>query len=47
MIPQNAKWADLIEKCYGNKAKKVTRYAIKKETDIFDVEKLKRVPLHT
>ena len=40
MVPQNAKWAHLIEKCYGDKAKKVTRYAIKKETDIFDVEKL-------
>lgn len=43
MVPQNAKWAHLIEKCYGDKAKKVTRYAIKKETDIFDVEKLKQV----
>lgn len=41
MIPQNAVWAGLIEKCYGDKAKKVTRYAIKKESDIFDVEKLK------
>lgn len=43
MVPQNAKWAHLIEKCYGDKAKKVTRYAIKKETDIFNVEKLKQV----
>lgn len=43
MVPQNAKWAHLIEKCYGDKAKKVTRYAIKKGTDIFDVEKLKQV----
>lgn len=40
MVPQNNEWAELIEKCYGEKAKKVTRYAIKKETDIFDVEKL-------
>lgn len=45
MVPQNVKWADLIEKCYGDKAKKVKRYAIKKETDIFDVEKLKQVVL--
>ncbi|MGN1166060.1 MAG: GNAT family N-acetyltransferase [Lachnospiraceae bacterium] len=30
MVPQNTKWADLIEKCYGDKAKKVTSYAIKK-----------------
>lgn len=34
--------AELIEKCYGDKAKKVTRYAIKKEMDIFDVEKLQQ-----
>ena len=42
MVPQNAGWAELIEKCYGDKAKKVTRYAIKKEMDIFDVEKLQQ-----
>lgn len=30
-VSQNAKWADLIEKCYGDKAKKVTRYVIKKK----------------
>lgn len=40
MVPQNADWAELIEKFYGDKAKKVTRYAIKKEMDVFDVEKL-------
>lgn len=34
MVPQNEEWAELIEKCYGDKAKKVTRYAIKKEKDI-------------
>lgn len=42
MVPQNASRAELIEKCYGDKAKKVTRYAIKKEMDIFDVEKLQQ-----
>lgn len=42
MVPQNAMWADLIERRYGDKAKKVTRYASKKEPDIFDVEKLKQ-----
>ena len=42
MVPQNAGWAELIEKCYGDKAKKVTRYAIKKEMNIFDVEKLQQ-----
>ena len=42
MVPQNAGWAELIEKCYGDKAKKVTRYAIKKEMNIFDVKKLQQ-----
>lgn len=42
MVPQNDEWADLIEKCYKDKAKKVTRYAIKKEKDIFDISKLKQ-----
>lgn len=45
MVPQNDEWAKLIEKCYGDKAKKVTRYAIKKEKDIFDVDKLERAIL--
>lgn len=40
MVPQSAGWATLIERHYGEKAKKVTRYAIKKEPDIFDREKL-------
>lgn len=31
MVPQNNEWAELIEKCYGDKAKKVTRYAIKRK----------------
>jgi GNAT superfamily N-acetyltransferase len=42
MVPQNANWAEVIEKCYGNKAKKVTRYAIRKEMEIFDVGKLQQ-----
>lgn len=45
MVPQNEEWAELIEKCYGDKAKKVTRYAIKKEKDIFDISKLEQVIL--
>lgn len=40
MVPQNNGWADLIEKCYREKARKVMRYAIKKETDCFDTKKL-------
>lgn len=42
MVPQNDKWAELIEKCYTDKAKKVTRYAFKKLSDTFAVEKLKQ-----
>ena len=42
MVPQNDEWAELIEKCYGDKAKKVTRYAIKKEKDSFDTCKLEQ-----
>ena len=33
MVPQNEEWAALIEKCYGEKVTKVSRYAIKKEKD--------------
>lgn len=40
MVPQNEEWGKLIETCYGERAKKVTRYAIKKEPDVFDQEKL-------
>lgn len=42
MVPQSDGWAGLIEKCYGEKAKKVTRYALKKEPYVFDREKLNR-----
>ena len=38
MVPQNKDWAQLIEECYPS-AKRVTRYAIKKDT-IFDKIKL-------
>lgn len=42
MIPQNDLWAKLIEICYHDKAKKVSRYAFKKEKDIFNIDKLKQ-----
>lgn len=45
MVPQDDGWAGLIEACYGDRAKKVTRYAIKKEPDVFDVGKLERACL--
>lgn len=42
VVPQNDEWAQLIEKCYGEKAGKVTRYAMKKEKDIFEVSRLEQ-----
>ncbi len=46
MVPQNAEWGNLIEKYYKVKAKKVTRYAIKKEPNVFDIEKLEQAVLN-
>ena len=40
MIPQNKFWGELIEQEYENKFEKYNRYAIKKEKDIFDIERL-------
>lgn len=42
MVPKNKEWEELIEACYGERAVKVTRYATKKEPDIFDREKLRK-----
>ncbi|HBA50632.1 MAG TPA: GNAT family N-acetyltransferase [Lachnospiraceae bacterium] len=36
MVPQDEAWGALIEECYREKAKKVLRYAIKKEPEAFD-----------
>ena len=41
MVPQNKAWEDCIEECFPE-AKKVTRYAIKKDTQ-FDSDNLKSV----
>lgn len=40
MTAFSAEWFALIEAAYGEKAKKVSRFSIKKETDVFDKEKL-------
>lgn len=42
-VPQNKQWSELIEKEYGNKAVKKIRYEMKKEKDIFDETKLKKI----
>lgn len=43
MIPQSEEWGALIENCYGENAKKVSRYAFKKELDVFDQDKLRKI----
>jgi len=43
MVPQSEAWAGEIEAVYGAQAKKVTRYAIKKEPDVFDRGRLKEI----
>lgn len=36
MVPGDEGWAELIEACHGENAKKVTRYAFRKEPEVFD-----------
>lgn len=43
MVPQTEAWSELIASCYQDKCKKVTRYAIKKEPDVFDKAALQKV----
>lgn len=42
-VPQNQQWAEEIEQHFGSKAKKVIRYAMKKEGNIFDKRKLEEI----
>lgn len=42
-IPQNDAWAALLESIYANHCKRVTRYAIRKEADVFDRERLRQL----
>lgn len=43
LVPENEAWGKLIEQYYGEKATKVSRYAIKKERGIFDRTKLQQL----
>ena len=43
MVGQNTDWDTLIERVYGEGAKKIIRYAIKKEPTVFDKEKLQEM----
>lgn len=41
MVPEDEEWGTLIEEEYQGHCHKFNRYAIKKEKDVFDLEKLK------
>lgn len=41
IVPQNERWAKLIEETYLDRSIKITRYAIKKELEVFNIPKLK------
>lgn len=43
MVPQDESWSALIEAVWGEKAKRVERYAIRKEANVFDREKLGQI----
>lgn len=43
LVPGNTEWENLIEECCGKRVKKVVRYAIKKEPDVFDRKKLQEM----
>lgn len=42
IVPQSESWSSLIEACYKEKAKKTERYAIKKEPEVFDENRLQQ-----
>lgn len=43
MVPPSADWEDMIEDVYRGCSKKVIRYAIRKEPDVFDKKKLEEI----
>lgn len=43
LVPSSKEWEELIEATYQDRAKKVTRYAIKKEKDIFNHSHLEHI----
>lgn len=42
MVPQHEGWEEMIESCLETRAKKVTRYAFRKEADVFDKAALQK-----
>lgn len=42
LVPQDVRWQEMITHFYGERARLISRYAIKKEPDIFDKGKLEK-----
>lgn len=42
LVPQNEAWCEAIERAWGERVQKRLRYAIKKEPDVFNRERLQR-----
>jgi GNAT superfamily N-acetyltransferase len=40
MVPKNEAWGQVIQDCWGEKAKEITRYALKKDPNAFDRKRL-------
>lgn len=43
LVPQSKAWEAVIEDCYGENCRRVTRYAFKKESGGFDIPKLEKI----
>lgn len=43
VVPQNEHWSEVMEECLVPGARKTVRYAIKKEPDVFDRERLQAI----
>lgn len=43
LVPRDKVWAELIEGCFPGQAKRAVRYAIKKEPETFDMDRLSQI----
>lgn len=43
MVPRTEDWCPVIERCRAGQCRRISRYAIKKEPDVFDREKLRKM----
>lgn len=46
LIPQNEEWASVIQECYRENSRRIQRYALKKEPDVFSESDLKKAAEH-